>query len=310
MSRILFTDGTGAVVLHNGKIGPGSRFANWTPQPKIIGDAANRDSDGALYVFKRRTDYGATFDLPMIPTAAAPVNTLGEIGDIEGSIGAAPSGFGTASPNIVRVVLHPTLAGAPTRGIGKNSLFAECVRDNGTGNSAVAATFPALVNTRNYFASAWVFIPPASGLADVWLSFDLNMSAATQGHADMSRLGTWQLLTCTGTCNLDGGSQLAVHLTGSTNAYCWADDFAINDLTAGTTERQVDNADRLVEWLLSGGTCQVDTGDYDGNSYATCSLMPGMSPSLVLTDKKLLEYTLSLPLINLAGARMRCHYAA
>lgn len=76
--------------------------------------------------------------------------------------------------------------------------------------------------------------------------------------------------------------------------------------------RPVDVAVRLIAWLMSGGTVTVNTGDVESNSYATCGLMPGTTPSLTLTDRKNLEYTLSLSLINLAGspAPMLCHYRA
>src|SRR5690349_10565202 len=44
-------------------------------------------------------------------------------------------------------------------------------------------------------------------------------------------------------------------------------------LTGGV--RLVDIADRLCVHLKNGGTCSVETGDVDGNTYATCGLMPG-----------------------------------
>lgn len=90
--------------------------------------------------------------------------------------------------------------------------------------------------------------------------------------------------------------------------------FALTQIPVATTggQRLVDLADRLIAWLLSGGTCTVNTGDVESNSYATCGLMPGTTPELALSDKVNLEYTLTLALINLAGSpvRMVCHYAA
>lgn len=73
----------------------------------------------------------------------------------------------------------------------------------------------------------------------------------------------------------------------------------------------VDIADRLIVHLLRGGTCSVETGDVDANTYATCGLMPGTTPELRLDDAGMLEFTLSLSLINLAGSpvRMLCRYA-
>jgi len=145
-TSISFTDGIGAATLVNSKVAPGDRFANWTPVTRPFGESGPRQSDGAISMFVFRTDYGASFELPMIPS-------------IE--------------------------------------------------NAGVA---------------------------------------------------------------------------------------------------MVDLADRLVAWLVQGGTCSVQTGDNDSNVYANCGLMPGSKPELKLTDKVLLEYTLSLSLINLSGARMVCRY--
>lgn len=74
--------------------------------------------------------------------------------------------------------------------------------------------------------------------------------------------------------------------------------------------RNVEVANRLIAWLMNGGTCAVNTGDAGSNSYATCGLWPGSEPSLALTDARLLEYTLTLSVINLAGSpsAMFCRY--
>jgi hypothetical protein len=70
-----------------------------------------------------------------------------------------------------------------------------------------------------------------------------------------------------------------------------------------------DTALRLIEHLLGGGTCSVTTGD-GTHTYATCTLAEGEDPTLELADRQLLEYTLSLALINTASspARMLCIY--
>ena len=69
-------------------------------------------------------------------------------------------------------------------------------------------------------------------------------------------------------------------------------------------------ADRLIAWLMQGGTCSVTTGDSLSSVYPTCGLWPGSTPTLRLTNTKTLEYTLSLQLLNLAGSpvRMDCAY--
>lgn len=75
--------------------------------------------------------------------------------------------------------------------------------------------------------------------------------------------------------------------------------------------RLVEVADRLIRHLLRGGQCAVNTGDSASSAYATCGLMPGTTPSLSQSNPKLLEYSLSLSLINLAGSpvAMVCRYA-
>jgi len=63
---------------------------------------------------------------------------------------------------------------------------------------------------------------------------------------------------------------------------------------------------RLKLWLLSGGTITVNTADLSANSY-TVSLKPGTVPSWKL-DQKLLEYTLSIAVLNQAAAPLICIY--
>lgn len=90
--------------------------------------------------------------------------------------------------------------------------------------------------------------------------------------------------------------------------------FELSQIPVATTGgvRLVDIADRLIAWLLSGGTCAVNTGDVGSSAYATCGLKPGTTPTLTFSDRKNLEYTLTLSLINLAGSpvAMLCHYLA
>lgn len=63
---------------------------------------------------------------------------------------------------------------------------------------------------------------------------------------------------------------------------------------------------RLKVWLLSGGAITVNTADLSANSY-TVSLKPGTTPSWKL-DRKLLEYTLSVAVINTVAAPLTCRY--
>jgi hypothetical protein len=72
----------------------------------------------------------------------------------------------------------------------------------------------------------------------------------------------------------------------------------------------VELATRLKYHLLNGGTCLVQTGDAVGSNYSPCGLKPGSAPALSLTDRRMIEYTLSLQLIHLATtpARMTARY--
>lgn len=104
----------------------------------------------------------------------------------------------------------------------------------------------------------------------------------------------------------DGARSMFIYRTDYTAAF----DLAQIPVAKVNGERLVDYADRLIAWLLQGGTCSVNTGDVEANSYATCGLAPGETPGLTLTDRVNLEYTLHLALLNLAASptRMVCHY--
>lgn len=68
-TSIAFTDGTGAATLTNGKPAPASRFANWTPDVMSVGDREVTLADGITHEVRLRTDYLASFELPLIPAA-------------------------------------------------------------------------------------------------------------------------------------------------------------------------------------------------------------------------------------------------
>ena len=68
--------------------------------------------------------------------------------------------------------------------------------------------------------------------------------------------------------------------------------------TGGTN--YVSIADRLIAWLLIGGTCAIACEDTPVSVYATCGLWPGSVPSLTISDRRFLEWTLSLQVLNLA----------
>lgn len=114
----------------------------------------------------------------------------------------------------------------------------------------------------------------------------------------------------------DIGDERVVQGTGATVKFVYRTDymasFELAKIPVETTggQRLVDIANRLKRWLNSGGTCTVNTGDVESNSYATCGVAPGTKAKLTLTDRKNLEYTLTLSLVNLAVSPvdMVCHY--
>jgi len=79
---------------------------------------------------------------------------------------------------------------------------------------------------------------------------------------------------------------------------------------AAKTASMVEVADRLVYHLRNGGTCYVAPNDAALSSYATCSIKPGTVPRLQLSDRRTMEFTLSLQLINTAVSptRMLAHF--
>lgn len=67
MASLVFTDDIGSVTLTNGKPAPADRFSNWVPTSASVGDAAEREGDGAIVMLVVREDWGATFELRKIP---------------------------------------------------------------------------------------------------------------------------------------------------------------------------------------------------------------------------------------------------
>jgi len=72
MASITFNDGTSAT-LDNGTTGiaagVGSRFANYVPFTRRVGDAAVALATGARSMFTFRVDYGASFEMRNVPVA-------------------------------------------------------------------------------------------------------------------------------------------------------------------------------------------------------------------------------------------------
>ena len=309
MGRIIFTDGIGQAVLHNAKPAPANRFSNWTPRPLPFGDKANRQSDGALTMIRLRDDFGATFDLTGIPVAAQKTNLIEVNGDITGTVGALPTGMLVVAPSTAVV----TLVGASVGSVGYNNLIAK--HTYGSPGTAIGYFNFAATNAHHLTGSCWVYIPSAASLTALTLGWEPGgtgtVGSVVTATADLTKRDQWQQIISTGTVTGTGDLNIVLRITSAASPVLYSDLWSITDADDGLTTRMVDVADRLAYHLENGGTCEVDTGDYDGNIYATCGLAPGATASPpVLSDKKNLEYTLSLSLVNLAGspARMRCHY--
>lgn len=71
MAYITFTDGTGAATLTpypNAGNAAGKRFRAWEPFQRPFGEGAWALGSGRHYRWSFRTDYGASFELPGIPS--------------------------------------------------------------------------------------------------------------------------------------------------------------------------------------------------------------------------------------------------
>jgi|SRR5262245_34717732 len=80
-TSITFTDTIGSATLTNQKPFPGDRFGGWEIHTVPIGPAVARQSDGATSMFVFRTDYGASFELRMIPSFATAGVAMNQIAD-------------------------------------------------------------------------------------------------------------------------------------------------------------------------------------------------------------------------------------
>lgn len=87
----------------------------------------------------------------------------------------------------------------------------------------------------------------------------------------------------------------------------YAVSFQLPKITSSGATSNLMTAQRLKVHLENGGTCTVNTGDAAGSSYTMC-LAPGTTPSIELTDRTNMEYTMSFELVNTGGAAPVCRY--
>jgi hypothetical protein len=270
-------------------------------------------------MFRTRTDYGASFELRGIPATR-------RVGAYSLQLLTAPTNFSDAAWLGASVTRAPDttfplsdLSGAvPTMKLtstvtAANSLIqVKTVSFPRVRYRVVAHKFTG-ATTANRFA---IFDATASAdVMGVSINYDTGVLTSVQAgvnerfYTNSLGGGWWEInletdITSAHSFNFYVGFVGAAVTTGDALVAASA-----QVLPIGST-RNVDFADRLVAHLLGGGTCAVTTDDKDDSTYATCALMPGTEPSLTLADPRLMEYTLSLQLINVAASpvQMVCRY--
>lgn len=106
------------------------------------------------------------------------------------------------------------------------------------------------------------------------------------------------------------GESAVVLATGARNAFTFRTDygasFTMRDLPNSTQSVAL----RLIRHLAIGGTITVTTGDSASRTYNNCALDPQAEPpALEFQDATFLTYSLTLSVVNLAGADMLCTYS-
>ena len=326
MATIRFTDADGVWLLHNAKPFPASRFGNWMADSAPIGDAANRQSDGLLTMFRLRTDYGASFELSMIPMMRSTNLVLQSE-----NFGTTWAAVGTPT----RTPAAHTLSGVTLDLIGDDSgasaeYYSQTVTF--TGNAAKAMSVFAKAGVIQAASGALfqlVDVTAAAFRLDAVLAWtaggvpSVGMGTGTYLGYEQRVDGVYRLLFQTTAVTAANTNSVRVGGAGSSteqgNIYAGgvqAENALAPTPYLATTSgvplvaSMTEIADRLCFHLRNGGTCAVYTGDAVGSTYATCSLRPGTEPSLQL-DRRLMESTLQLSLINVAGSpvRMVARYA-
>lgn len=327
MPSITFTDATGAAKVHNGKSHPGGRFANWTLDSTPFGESAARQSDGALTMFRLRDDYAASFELPHIPSRRSSNLVIqSENFGVTWSVSGTP----TRTP-AAHVASGITLDLIGDDAAGTNEYYLQNIGFTGNGPKAVSVfvkkgTSPAASGCSINIVDQTAAGAPRLSAAITFDSAGLPSVTASTGTYlgyEMQADGVYRLLFTTSSITAANTNELSVrpaNLAETGNVYAGGvqaeDNTTPTDYLYTTTATAVnvaltDLADRLRRHLLNGGTCSVQTSDAAASAYATCGLKPGGAPQLQLTNRRRIEYTLSLALLNLAGspAQMVCRYA-
>lgn len=327
MSSILFTDADGTWRLHNGKPWPASRFQSWTPDSMPFGDAAARQSDGALTMFRLRTDYSVSFEMKNIPSVPSSNLVLQpeNFGTTWSAVGSPTRSAGAHQRNVSLDLLGDDSAAA-VEGYSQPIVFA--------GNAVKAISLFVRVASSSFVllqlndASAavtrlLVLIQPAIGSAPSVTASTGTYLGAEHHYDSVYRLGfasTAVIAANTNNLILHPSNTIAGDVTLTGQVYAGgvqAEDASLptpylyTTTAARSNVSMVEIADRLIYHLRNGGTCALYTNDAAGSNYVNCGLKPGTSPSLQLAERNVMEYTLSLQLLNVAGspARMLARFA-
>lgn len=100
--------------------------------------------------------------------------------------------------------------------------------------------------------------------------------------------------------------------TGAAAAFIFRTDYVASFELQEIPNSQTTILDRLIAWLLSGGTVSVTCGDTTAAVYATCCLAEGTKPQKRMFNKNDISWALKLTLVNIAvsPAPMTCIYAS
>lgn len=104
------------------------------------------------------------------------------------------------------------------------------------------------------------------------------------------------------------GEQAVSLATGAVHTFTFRIDYGARFVMRDLPNTTQAVALRLIRHLQGGGTCTVTTGDLASRTYNNCGLDPSGNVELQFQDATFMTYSMTLSLINLAGADMLCQY--
>lgn len=97
--------------------------------------------------------------------------------------------------------------------------------------------------------------------------------------------------------------------TGIAYEYLFREDFTASFQIEHLPLAQLANAARFTRWALQGNTFTVNTQDKTNKSYL-CRMRPDSVPTLTMTDRVALEYTLDVSVVSASSPKvfLACEY--